>query len=124
MGKPKRPNYSQREKIRARLKAMGEPCAICGKPIDYDLDWWVDPVDGKRKRHPLSFEYDHRVPFATLSDDEYAMARSMDNAQAVHRICNQRKGKGYSRVPVSKRDDRYLANGVKAEKQIPTSRAW
>lgn len=108
----KRPNYSQREKVRRRLKAMGEPCAICGKPIDYDLDWWTDPKDGKRKRHPMSFEYDHRVALANGGD-----RASFENAQPAHRICNQRKG---ARMPVRGAESQSEAH----VKQLPTSRAW
>ena len=107
----KRPGYRRREAIRRRLKAMGEPCAICGKPIDYDLDWWVDPKDGKRKRHPLSFEYDHREPFAETCDN------SWENAQPAHRICNQRKGK---KMPVRAAESH--SDGRSG--QLPTSRAW
>lgn len=92
---------------------MGEPCAICGRPIDYTLDWWTDPMDGRRKRHPLSFEYDHRVPFAASGDNSFS------NAQAVHRICNQRKGDGTH--------NHACANGAPArddQRPMPTSRAW
>lgn len=99
---------------------MGEPCAICGRPIDYSLDWWTDPSDGKRKRHPLSFEYDHRVPFASSGDNSFS------NAQAVHRICNQRKGDGTHKHS-SMRGDMSCANGTQVRdepKQMPTSRAW
>lgn len=118
-----RANYRQREKIRARLKAIGEPCAICGKPIDYDLDWWIDPKDGKRKRHPLSFEYDHITPHANGGDNTFS------NAQPAHRICNQRKSNKDGHVvgvPISKRDKKFYANGQRVEtpKQLPNSRAW
>lgn len=104
-----RPDFRKRERIRARLKAEGKPCAICGKPIDYDLNWWVDPKDGKRKRHPLSFEYDHATPSARGGDN------SLDNAQPAHRICNQRKGDGRR------------SSGTRPGKKpggLPTSRAW
>lgn len=88
-----RPNYRERERIRKRLKAIGAPCAICGRPIDYDLDWWTDPRDGKRKRHPWSFEYDHRKPLRECANDgDSRSVRSFENAQPAHRICNQRKG--------------------------------
>ena len=106
-----RPNYRQREAIRRRLKAMGEPCAICGKPIDYDLDWWTDPRDGKRKRHPLSFEFDHIEPHAQGGDNSFG------NAQAAHRICNQRKG---GKMPVRDADSQSAGHF----QQLPTSRAW
>ena len=109
-----RPNYRQRERTRKRLKAMGEPCAICGKPIDYDLDWWIDPKDGKRKKHPLSFEYDHIDPHANGGDNSFA------NAQAAHRICNQRKG---ARTKARPRDGGDAQSGD-ANEPIVTSRAW
>ena len=85
--------------------------AICGKPIDYDLDWWVDPKDGKRKKHPLSFEYDHRVPHANGGGNEW------DNAQPAHRICNQRKG---NRMPTRAAESQ--SEGQSGT--MPTSRAW
>ena len=106
-----RPNYRQRERTRKRLKAMGEPCAICGKPIDYDLGWWIDPKDCKRKKHPLSFEYDHRVPHSRGGGNEWG------NAQPAHRICNQRKGDR-----MHAKDSEGPSEG--GFKQLPTSRAW
>ena len=112
-----RPDYRQREAIRQRLKARAEPCAICGRPIDYSLDWWTDPKDGKRKRHPLSFEYDHAEPIAVGGHPT-----SMGNAQPAHRICNQRKGDG--------RRGRQASRGARRGPdtpqpgEIPTSRAW
>ena len=71
-------NGSRRRKLRARLKAQGLPCAICGQPIDYDL-----PAGD-----PMSFEVDEIVPVA-LGGDEL----DWSNLQPAHRICNQRKGK-------------------------------
>lgn len=70
-------NGSRRRKLRARLRAQGLPCAICGRPIDYDL-----PAGD-----PLSFEADEIVP-VSLGGDELDWA----NLQPAHRICNQRKG--------------------------------
>lgn len=102
----KRGNWWHGKKTRQRLKAIGAPCAICGKPIDYDLDWWIDPKDGKRKRHPLSFEYDHAVPLAQGGGNEW------ENAQPAHRVCNQRKNDG------RKRKKKVLTGS------LMTSRAW
>lgn len=80
-------NYKAREAARARLRAIGAPCAICGRPIDYSLDWYIDPKDGKRKRHPMSFEVDEKVPVS-----KGGSPIDMENLQAAHRICNQRAG--------------------------------
>ena len=68
---------SRRRKLRARLKAMRLPCAICGGPIDYDL-----PAGD-----PMSFEVDEIVP-VSLGGSEL----DWTNLQPAHRVCNQRKG--------------------------------
>lgn len=74
---PRRANSSRRNKIRARIKAEGEPCALCGLPIDYSLP----PGD------PMAFEVDEIVPVSLGGNP-----LDITNCQAVHRICNQRKG--------------------------------
>ena len=79
MSKPSKSRYSNgnaRRKLRARVKAEGRPCAICGQPIDYRLP----------ACHPLSYELDEIVPFSLGGS-----AIDYDNVQATHRICNQRK---------------------------------
>ena len=70
-------NGSRRRKLRARLKAMRLPCAICGMPIDYDL-----PAGD-----PMSFEVDEIVP-VSMGGSEL----DWRNVQPAHRACNQRKG--------------------------------
>lgn len=77
MGNPRRTNGTKRNKLRARVKAQGLPCALCGLPIDYSLP----PGD------PMSYELDEIVP-VSLGGDPY----DIDNVQPTHRICNQRKG--------------------------------
>lgn len=80
-------NGTRRRQVRAWLASQGLPCHICGKPIDYSLDWYVDPRDGKRKRHPMSFEVDELVP-VSLGGSPY----DRDNLAPAHRICNERRG--------------------------------
>lgn len=93
MSKNKRyENGNARRKVRAWLMSQHNPCAICGKPIDYSLTTYVDPKDGKTKRHPMSFEVDEIVP-VSKGGSPY----DRDNVQAAHRICNQRKGDGSRR---------------------------
>lgn len=70
-------NGTRRRKLRARVRAMGLPCAICGHPIDYTL-----PAGD-----PLSYELDEIVP-VSLGGDEL----DPSNVQPAHRICNQMKG--------------------------------
>lgn len=99
-GKPN-PRYSngaRRRSIRARWKAIGAPCALCGKPIDYSL-----PAG-----HPMSFEVDEIVPVSKGGDPlDFA------NTQPSHRICNQRKGNGKRSAPAARKPS-----------GLPTSREW
>ena len=76
------------EACRARA-ANGEPCAICGQPIDVTLTLFID-TDGKRKRHPLSCECDEIVPISR-GGLPYG-----DNTRPVHRVCNERRGAAMS----------------------------
>lgn len=47
-------NGNAERKLKARLRAEGRPCHICGQPIDYSLPPGT----------PWSFEADHVVPRA------------------------------------------------------------
>lgn len=70
-------NGDRRRKLRARLRALGLPCALCGQPIDYSL-----PAGD-----PMSFEVDEIIP-VSLGGSEL----DWRNLQPTHRICNERKG--------------------------------
>lgn len=84
---PRHENGNLRRKHRARFKAMGLPCAICGRPIHYD-----EPSDSK---HPLSFVIDEINPVSRWEEFGYsspaAAAQDWNNLQAVHYICNSKK---------------------------------
>lgn len=68
--------------------AAGEPCAICGRPIDTDApQTFTDPMDGRRKRAPWSLECDEAIP-VSLGGSPTDPA----NVRPVHRVCNQRRG--------------------------------
>lgn len=60
---PRYSNGNLRRKNRARIKAMGNPCHICGKPIHYD-----EPSDYK---HPLSFVIDEIIPVSKWPERDY-----------------------------------------------------
>ena len=99
--------------------ASGEPCGICGRPIDVSLpQWYVDPKDGRRKRAPWSCECDEICPVSRYWEGGYASpeacALDRNNVQPVHRICNQRAGAKVRAVP------RRIARAVDDE----TSRDW
>lgn len=85
---PRYKNGNRRRKQRARFKAMGLPCAICGGPIHYD-----EPSDAQ---HPLSFVIDEIHPVARYREFGYenktAAAMDWENVQPAHYICNAKKG--------------------------------
>lgn len=73
--------------MRARFKAMGLPCAICGRPIHYD-----EPSNSK---HPLSFVIDEIRPVSRWREFGYdsptQAALDVNNTQPCHWICNAKK---------------------------------
>jgi len=92
MGNPRKQNGARWDNIRRRWKAIGAPCALCGRPIDYSLGMITDPMTGKRRAHPMSFVVDHIDPLKS-GGDVYDFA----NTQPAHWICNARKGAGTRR---------------------------
>lgn len=83
-------NGALRRKNRARLKAIGGECGICGGklgPIHYD-----EPSDSK---HPLSFVIDEIKPVSRWREFGYSSPREAaedwSNLQAAHYYCNQLK---------------------------------
>lgn len=85
---PRYRNGNLRRKHRARFKALGLPCAICGGAIHYD-----EPSDAK---HPLSFVIDEKIPVSKYwlggYDSKEQCAQDWNNLQAVHYCCNASKG--------------------------------
>lgn len=95
-GNPRRSNGSRRNALRKRVMAMGLPCALCGRPIDYSL-----PAG-----HPMSYELDEIVP-VSKGGSPY----DIENVQPAHRICNQRKSNKTSVIRTK-------------NKPLPHSREW
>ena len=89
---PRRANGARRDSIRARWRAIGAPCWICGHPIDYTLG--MVTVDGKRRPHPMSFVVDEVVPVKYGGDP-----LDFDNTRPAHYICNARRGAGDRKKP-------------------------
>lgn len=85
---PRYKNGNLRRKHRARFKAIGARCAICGGEIHYD-----EPSDAK---HPLSFVIDEIIPVSKYWVGGYGSreecANDWNNLQAVHWVCNAKKG--------------------------------
>ena len=91
MNNPRYANGNLRRKHRARLKAIGSECGICGGrlgPIHYD-----EPSDAQ---HPLSFVVDEIIPVSKWKqfgyDSPQACAQDFTNLQAAHFCCNAAKG--------------------------------
>ena len=87
---PRHANGNLRRKYRARLKAQGGPCGICGGrlgPIHYD-----EPSDAA---HPLSFVVDEIRPISRYREFGYESredaAKDWNNLQAAHYCCNAAK---------------------------------
>ena len=87
MNNPRSQNGNLRRKYRARLRATGAPCYLCGRPIHYD-----EPSDYK---HPFSFVVDEDIPVSRWREFGYGspeeVARDFNNLRCAHYICNQQK---------------------------------
>ena len=90
MGNIRYHNGHMRRKQRARFKAQGAPCGICGGklgPIHYD-----EPSD---HLHPLSFVIDEILPVSRWREFGYGgpfdAVRDPENTQPAHYICNLKK---------------------------------
>ena len=92
VGNPRRANGARRTAIRARLKASGRPCGICGAPIDYSAPYRL--VVGYRldgtpitEVNPEAFVVDEIVPVSRGGDP-----LDIANCQPAHFRCNAAKG--------------------------------
>lgn len=87
MANPRYANGALRRKYRARFKAIGGPCGICGGEIHYD-----EPSDAA---HPWSFVIDEIKPISRWREFGYDSARQAaedwNNLQAAHYCCNAQK---------------------------------
>ena len=78
-----RPQYERNKKI---VFATQTHCAICGRPVDFDIKY----------PDPMAPTVDHVVPISRGGHPS-----ALDNLQLAHFICNQQKGKaaGGPRAP-------------------------
>ncbi|KAF4408666.1 HNH endonuclease signature motif containing protein [Streptomyces lycii] len=88
-----RNTYAYRQ-LRDQQRALGLPCWLCGRPVDYS-------VKGVAARsHPWAFSLDHVVPLSkggSLLDPL--------NARTAHMRCNRSKGNRPAQlVPNKSRD--------------------
>ena len=73
---PRRANGHRRDRLRRRVLAAYDTCAICGLPVDKTL----------RTPHPLSAEVDEIVPVSRGGDP-----LDWRNVRLTHRRCNRLK---------------------------------
>ena len=78
---------SQLEKNRKRIYATQTVCAICGKPVDFNLKY----------PHPLSPTLDHIIPLAKGGHPS-----DINNLQLAHRCCNRAKS---DKIMIGERKD-------------------
>ena len=105
---PRRQNGNLRDKHRQRLKAMGLPCHICGREIDYSLPY-LDPG---------AFVIDEIKPISKWKQFGYSSAREAaedwNNLAPAHRRCNALKGAKIG----------FQLDKSKRAKKVPTDGAW
>lgn len=86
----------RRKQYQQRFKAMGLPCALCGKPIDYTLPYYVTDEEGHKHINMLAFVIDEKIPVSKWQQGGYnsaaECASDFSNLQPAHAICNARKG--------------------------------
>lgn len=87
----------KRRTYQARFKAMGLPCALCGKPIDYSLPYYFMDEEGRKHVNMFAFVIDEKIPISKWQQGGYNSAAECandfaNNLQPAHAICNARKG--------------------------------
>ena len=87
MTNPRYKNGNLRRKNRERLRAQGDVCYLCGRPIH-----WNEPSDAD---HPWSFVVDEVIPVSRWKEFGYsspsATANDFNNLRAAHYRCNALK---------------------------------
>lgn len=85
----------KRRTYQQRFRAMQEPCAICGRPIDYSLPYYYTDKQGKRRVNPQAFVIDERLPVSKWQQygytSEAAAADDFTNCRPAHARCNAMK---------------------------------
>ena len=104
---PRRRNGNARNKLIARHRAQaanGEPCCICGRPIDTAL----------KSPDPMSMVVDETIPVARGGDP-----LSWAITKPAHRWCNQIKG--VHTLEWAQREVQRLLTGRQTQQAKPTA---
>lgn len=117
MSNPRQSNGALRRKYRARFKAMNAPCAICGRPINWDLKSCA--------ANPTSGVIDEIRPVSKWRQFGYnsprEAAEDVNNIQPAHYRCNQLKGNktNYAMKLIKPKE-----NAENLRKNIPLDGLW
>lgn len=86
----------KRRQYQQRLRAMGLPCAICGKQIDYTAPYYIVDEEGRKHINKWAFVIDEIIPVSKWQEGGYnsaaECANDFTNLQPAHAICNAIKG--------------------------------
>ena len=100
---------SRRNAIRKQLKATVTKCAICGGYLNWDAKY-------EGGKNPEYVELDEIIPVSHWSVEQQVRAcTDVENIQAVHRLCNQRKGKKILNTTIESNNQ---------SKPLKTSQRW
>ena len=85
----------QRRTYQKRFRAMGLPCAICGREIDYSIPYYYKDKQGNKRVNMWAFVIDEKQPISKWQEAGYCSkeqaAQDFNNLQPAHAICNARK---------------------------------
>ena len=96
-----------RRNVIATVRSLGQPCWLCGYPIDLNLD---------TQRDPLGSSIDEVIPRSHDGDP-----LDLANLRHAHRICNSRRGT----QPVTAELQESLRDAQRHAYDPPTaSRTW
>ncbi len=86
----------RRKNYQARLRALGLPCALCGRAIDYSLPYYIKDEEGRKHVNLAAFCIDEKIPVSKWQEGGYSSpadcANDFNNLQPAHVLCNLRKG--------------------------------
>ena len=119
----------KRRKYQERFRALGLPCAICGRPIDYSLPYYVTDGQGRKHVNMWAFVIDERIPISMWQQAGYKSpseaANDFTNLQPAHAICNARKGNKTSfKLSTNKMQTGQMQGTQPAKKTLKQDGKW
>ena len=62
----------KRRQYQARFRAMGLPCALCGRDIDYSAPYYIEDEQGRKHINQLAFVIDEKIPVSKWQEGGYS----------------------------------------------------